>query len=82
MANSADIIILTVAGDRYEGAPKFRVLADDKIIGTGEVSNAVDTATGLTVEWLNEKLENKYFSVRFHSTICFRCKSIGYRVLQ
>jgi hypothetical protein len=49
-----DIIILTAAGEAYNGKPSFRVLANDKIIGVGEIPNAVDTSNGSGLESLTD----------------------------
>jgi hypothetical protein len=41
-----DIILLTAAGEAYNGEPSFRLLANNKIVGVGEIPNGFDTATG------------------------------------
>lgn len=40
------ILAITMAGEAYEGAPKFKILADERTIGTGEIAHALDTSTG------------------------------------
>jgi hypothetical protein len=59
-----DLIILTVAGEAYNGVPSFRVLANEEIIGVGQVSSAVDTSAGayLTPD-LSDKIARFVFTV-------------------
>ena len=40
------IIVITAGGDAYNGFPKFKLLADGQLIGTGEVRKAVDSISG------------------------------------
>lgn len=40
------ILAITMTGDAYEGAPKFKILADEHTIGTGELAHALDTSKG------------------------------------
>lgn len=40
------IVTVTLAGEAYDGPPKFRFIADNRIIGTAEIANALDTAKG------------------------------------
>lgn len=49
-----DIILLTVAGEAYNGGPSFRVLANDKLIGVGQIPNALDTSNGSHLTDINE----------------------------
>lgn len=46
-AHAEDAILgITMTGDAYEGAPKFKILADEHTIGTGELTHALDTSKG------------------------------------
>lgn len=40
-------ISLVLTGEAYAGPPKFRLLADNREIGTGDVTNAVDSQKGV-----------------------------------
>lgn len=42
---------LTMTGEAYDGPPKFRLLADGREIGKGDVTSAIDTATGSKLEF-------------------------------
>ena len=45
------IVIVTMAGEAYSGPPKFKFSADDRVLGTRAVTNAVDTSTGETLRF-------------------------------
>lgn len=45
MAQDA-VIVITMAGEAYNGPPRFHLIADDSIIGTREVTEALDTQNG------------------------------------
>jgi predicted xylan-binding protein with Ca-dependent carbohydrate-binding module len=49
-----DLIILTAAGEAYNGEPFFRVLANEKTIGVGKIPNALDTSAGSHLTDVNE----------------------------
>jgi outer membrane protein OmpA-like peptidoglycan-associated protein len=40
------ILAITMTGEAYEGAPKFKILADAHTIGTGEIAHALDASKG------------------------------------
>lgn len=44
-------VALTMTGEAFDGPPKFRLLADGREIGTGEVASAIDTQNGATLEF-------------------------------
>lgn len=47
VAHAEDALLaIKMAGEAYDGAPKFQLLADKQVIGAGELAKAVDTATG------------------------------------
>ncbi|QIG52191.1 hypothetical protein G5V57_33525 [Nordella sp. HKS 07] len=57
------VVVVTMAGEAYDGAPQFRLYADDQLIGSGELTRAFDTAKG---EKLNlKKLRKRRNSERF-----------------
>lgn len=67
-AQARDVaVVVTMAGEAYDGAPRFRLYADDHLIGSGELSRAFDTAKG---EKLNlKKLRKRRNSERFSFNI-------------
>ena len=40
------IVVVTAGGDAYKGFPSFNLLADGQLIGSSDVTNAVDTTSG------------------------------------
>ena len=40
------IVVVTAGGDAYNGFPRFNLLADGQLIGSSDVTNAIDTTSG------------------------------------
>ncbi len=45
------VVVITMAGEAYRGAPKFRFVADDRMIGAGELAGALDTKRGARLDF-------------------------------
>lgn len=43
------LVIITMAGEAYNGPPKFKMVAEGRVLGTREVTNAADATKGESV---------------------------------